>query len=63
VIDSTWADDRKKEELPVRVTFENCIPKEIQDQVVEKWDKYGFKSKPFVKPVLEKWTRSLMISA
>lgn len=63
VIDSTWADDRKKEEIPVRVTFENCIPKEIQDQVVEKWSKYGFKSKPFVKPVFEKWTRSLMISA
>jgi 4-hydroxy-3-polyprenylbenzoate decarboxylase len=63
VIDSTWADDRKKDEIPVRVTFENCIPKEIQEQVLEKWHKYGFKTKPYVKPVYEKWTRSLLISA
>ena len=30
-------------EVPIKVSFDNVYPKEIQDKVLSKWNKYGFK--------------------
>ena len=29
--------------VPIKVSFDNVYPKEIQDKVISKWNKYGFK--------------------
>jgi UbiD family decarboxylase len=62
VFDCTWKDNWPKEEIPVRITFENSFPQEIQDKVIANWKKYGFTMEPEVKRVEEKWSRGLLMA-
>jgi len=62
IYDCTWKDHWPKEEIPVRITFENSFPQEIQDKVVANWEKYGFAMEPEVKLVAEKWSRGLLMA-
>lgn len=62
VYDCTWKDNWPKEEIPVRITFENTFPKEIQEKVLANWKKYGFTMEPEVKRAEEKWSRGLLMA-
>lgn len=57
-----WPEHWTKEEIPVRISFENSFPVEIQQQVVERWKKLGLPGEPWVKPVSEKWSRALLMA-
>ena len=43
VYDCTWPTQWKKEEVPIRTSFNDTYPEDIKKRVVEKWEKYGFK--------------------
>ncbi|TMA12679.1 MAG: UbiD family decarboxylase [Deltaproteobacteria bacterium] len=43
IFDCTWPKDWPPESIPVKATLENLWPKEIQEKVLGKWEKYGFK--------------------
>lgn len=62
VFDCTWKDNWPKDEIPVRVSFENSFPVEIQQRVLERWKKLGFKEDPWVKPVYEEWSRGHLMA-
>lgn len=47
IIDATWPLGVKKSDLPVRTTFEDSFPLELQQRVVEGWaDHYGLPGQP-----------------
>jgi 4-hydroxy-3-polyprenylbenzoate decarboxylase len=43
IFDCTWPKDWPQESIPVKATLENLWPKEIQEKILGKWEKYGFK--------------------
>jgi len=43
VFDCTWPKDWPAEAVPLKATFENLWPREIQEKVLRDWRKYGFK--------------------
>jgi len=43
IFDCTWPKDWPRETIPIKATFENLWPKEIQERVLENWQAYGFK--------------------
>ncbi|HLA27540.1 MAG TPA: UbiD family decarboxylase [Syntrophales bacterium] len=43
VYDCTWPTQWKKEEVPIRTSFNDTYPEDIKKRVVEKWEKYGFR--------------------
>jgi 4-hydroxy-3-polyprenylbenzoate decarboxylase len=43
IFDCTWPKDWPHESIPVKATLENLWPKEIQEKVLGRWEKYGFK--------------------
>ncbi len=57
-IDTTWPAEWPEEEVPVKLSFETCFPKEIQDKVVKKWKSYGFTTEPKLIERPEKWRRT-----
>ena len=42
LFDCTWPKDWPEESIPIKATLKNLWPKEIQEKVLTKWDKYGF---------------------
>lgn len=42
LFDCTWPLDWPKETIPVKASFDVLWPKEIQDKVLSKWNKYGY---------------------
>ncbi len=44
--ESMWPLHWRKGDIPTRLSFETCFPKEIQDRVVEKWKRMGIKPEP-----------------
>ena len=43
----------------MRLTFETCFPKEIQEKVLRRWHSdYGFQMKPVVRKMEERWMKS-----
>ena len=57
--DSCWPEKWSREDIPVRVTFENSFPQEIQKKVLERWQEYGFTQVPVLKETPQ-ITRSLL---
>ena len=45
LLDCTWPRDWPKEKVPVKVSFDNVWPKEIQEKVLKNWRSYGYKDK------------------
>jgi UbiD family decarboxylase len=43
IFDCTWPKDWPEETIPIKATFENLWPKELQERVVKNWESYGFK--------------------
>jgi len=44
IYDCTWPPDWTRErDIPVRLSFGQSFPKELQDKVISKWNSYGFK--------------------
>jgi len=43
IFDCTWPKDWPAESIPIKATLENLWPKEIQEKVLGRWEKYGFK--------------------
>jgi len=43
LFDCTWPKDWPKEYVPKKSTFDSLWPKEIQEKVLAKWGKYGYK--------------------
>jgi 4-hydroxy-3-polyprenylbenzoate decarboxylase len=43
LFDCTFPLDWSTSEIPIKVSFDNVYPKEIQEKVIAKWKKYGFK--------------------
>jgi phenylphosphate carboxylase alpha subunit len=43
VFDCTWPADWSPQDIPPRVTFKDSFPQELQQKVLSKWQKYGFK--------------------
>ena len=43
ILDCTWPKDWPPESIPVKASLENLWPKDIQDKVLRKWERYGFK--------------------
>ena len=43
IFDCTWPKDWPPETIPVKATFENLWPRELQDKVLANWTAYGFK--------------------
>ena len=43
VYDCTWPKDWRKEAVPVKQSFNNAYPREIQERVLNRWKEYGFK--------------------
>jgi UbiD family decarboxylase len=43
IFDCTWPKDWPRETIPIKATFENLWPKQIQERVLENWQAYGFK--------------------
>lgn len=44
LFDCTWPTDWKKDQIPVKASFDVLWPKEIQAQVLSRWKEYGFKT-------------------
>ena len=44
IFDCTWPKDWPQEAIPIKATFENLWPKEVQQRVLKKWESYGFKN-------------------
>jgi len=42
IFDCTWPKDWPVETIPVKATFENLWPREVQEKVLTNWEKYGF---------------------
>ena len=40
--DCTWPKDWKPEDVPIRMSFRDCYPSEIQEKVLSLWSKYGY---------------------
>jgi len=59
VWDCCWPESWTKEDIPVRVTFENSFPEAIQQKVLSRWHEYGFRHKPVVKQVTPENARGL----
>ena len=59
LIDSTWPPEWPDDEVPVKLSFETCFPKEIQEKVLENWEAYGFSNKPITVSLPDKWKRTL----
>jgi 4-hydroxy-3-polyprenylbenzoate decarboxylase len=57
-----WPEEWKKEEIPVRVSFENTFPVEIQQRVVGRWKNLELPGVPWVKPVSAEWSRALTMA-
>ncbi len=50
VFDALWPWGTKPEDIPVRLAFEACIPKVIQERVINRWAEYGLSDlKPYWK--------------
>jgi 4-hydroxy-3-polyprenylbenzoate decarboxylase len=58
-IDTTWPAHWEPTELPKRVTFEGCYPRDIQDRVIARWKEYGLKGQPVRYEVPPQWVRGL----
>ena len=43
IFDCTWPKDWPQETIPIKATFENLWPEEVQRRVLENWESYGFK--------------------
>jgi phenylphosphate carboxylase alpha subunit len=43
VFDCLWPPEWPTSEIPIKVSFDNVYPKEIQEKVLKNWKKYGFK--------------------
>ena len=43
LFDATWPKHWRPEDTPVKASFDVSWPKEIQDKVLSKWNKYGYK--------------------
>jgi len=43
IFDCTWPKDWPQESIPVKASFENLWPKEMQERVLQNWQSYGFK--------------------
>lgn len=43
IFDCTWPKDWPEESIPVKASFENLWPKELQEKVLANWETYGFK--------------------
>jgi 4-hydroxy-3-polyprenylbenzoate decarboxylase len=43
IFDCTWPKDWAPETIPIKATFENLWPKELQQKVLNNWENYGFK--------------------
>jgi 4-hydroxy-3-polyprenylbenzoate decarboxylase len=42
IFDCTWPKDWPPDTIPVKATFENLWPKELQERVLRNWQSYGF---------------------
>jgi len=42
VFDCTWPLDWRREDIPVKSSFDTIYPKEIQEKVLKNWKEYGF---------------------
>lgn len=43
VFDATWPPEWPKETLPIKSSFSDIYPQELQDKVLQNWKAYGFK--------------------
>jgi phenylphosphate carboxylase alpha subunit len=43
LFDCTWPKDWPKEHIPLKASFEQVWPKDIQDKVLNNWSEYGYK--------------------
>jgi 4-hydroxy-3-polyprenylbenzoate decarboxylase len=43
IFDCTWPKDWPEETIPIKASFENLWPKEMQERVLKNWKLYGFK--------------------
>jgi 4-hydroxy-3-polyprenylbenzoate decarboxylase len=43
IFDCLWPPEWPTSEVPIKVSFNNVYPKEIQEKVLAKWNQYGFK--------------------
>jgi len=43
IFDCTWPKDWPPDTIPVKATFENLWPKELQERVLWNWQSYGFR--------------------
>ena len=43
LFDCTWPTHWEKEQIPVKSSFDVIYPKKIQEKVLDKWSRYGFK--------------------
>jgi len=44
IFDCTWPKDWPQESIPIKASFENLWPKEVQERVLQNWQSYGFAS-------------------
>lgn len=58
----SWPEAWTTEEIPVRCTFENSFPPEIQQRVMDRWKKLDLPGEPWQKPISEKWSRALIMA-
>lgn len=42
LFDCTWPKDWKKDEIPIKASFDSLWPKEIQEKVLRQWRDYGY---------------------
>ncbi len=47
IFDCRWPEQWAEEDLPVKANFDVMWPKEIQEKVLSKWEKYGYKPAPY----------------
>ena len=43
IFDCTWPKDWPEESIPVKASFENLWPADMQQKILKDWEKYGFK--------------------
>jgi 4-hydroxy-3-polyprenylbenzoate decarboxylase len=42
IFDCTWPKDWPPESIPVKASFENLWPNQLQEKVIKNWRLYGF---------------------
>lgn len=58
VWDACWPEEWSPDEIRGRVTFETSFPEAVQQQVLRRWQSFGFNMPPTTKKIAKEWVRS-----